>query len=168
MRSRRTALAALIGGSLLALVTSVSVLAYAGQVAATVVVSGPSGPQACGAPITVFATVQDINGALIADQPVTWSFISGNLAGDTIHTLSSVTNANGVASTQVQFGCSPHSVTIQAQADQATGTLVIQTSGQGLPRTDTAPTSSLAMLLAALAVLVGMGLVLRRFSTGRR
>jgi hypothetical protein len=167
MRTSRAA-TAILGGSLLALVAVVTVFGYAGQVAATVEVSFAGGPQACGTPLTVSATIQDVDGALIEGQPVTWSFASGSVSGDRILTATSTTNANGVASTKVQFACSPHTVTVQALADAATGTVVITTTGQGLPRTDTAPSSSPAMLLAALAVVVGMGMVLRRFAADRR
>lgn len=169
MRSRLTTVAALLGGALLALITTASAFGYAGQVAATVEVSAPSGPQACGTPITVTAVVQDVSGALIEGQPVTWSFVSGNLSGDTILTVTSTTNASGVATTRVQFACSPHSVTIGALADDANGTVVVATSGKGLPRTDVAPsTSFLTIALAALAVLIGSGTILRRMALGRR
>lgn len=169
MRTRLNAVLAILGGALLALVATATVLGYSQQVAATVVVSGPSGAQACGTPVTISAVIQETGGALIEGQTVFWTFESGNVSGDTILTASSVTNASGVATTKVQFACSPHSVTIMAVADEASGTVVIQTSGKGLPRTDTAPgTSFPAVLLAALAVLIGTGTILRRFATARR
>ena len=60
-------------------------------------------------------------------------------------------------------------MTVAAVADAVTGTVVVQSSGKGLPRTDTAPSSSfLAIALAALAVLVGSGAILRRMAMGRR
>jgi hypothetical protein len=162
-------IAAIFGGSALALIATVSVLGYAGQVAATVSVSAPSGPQTCGLPLTISATIQETGGALISGQPVAWSFSAGAIAGDKILTANSTTNASGVASTQIQLACSAHSVTVAAVADDVTGTVVVQSSGKGLPRTDTAPTTSfLAIALAALAVLVGSGAILRRMALGRR
>lgn len=169
MRSRSTPLFGLLGGMLLAMIAVASVAAYAGQVAATVEVSGPSGAQACGTPITITAVIQDVDGNLIDGQPVAWSFVSGNLSGDKILDTSSTTDADGVATTQVEFACSPHSVTIGAVADASSGSVVVSTSGEGLPRTDTAPQSSMPlMLLAALAVLIGSGTILRRFAADRR
>lgn len=169
MQTRRTPLGGILGGLLLALVAVTSVAAYSAQVTATVVVSGPSGPQACNTPITITAQVQDVSGNLIAGQPVQWSMVSGNITGDTILDTTTTSNASGIASTQVQFACTPHSVTFGVLADQASGTLVLSVSGQGLPRTDTAPeTSTLAMMLAALAVLIGSGTILRRFAVDRR
>jgi hypothetical protein len=169
MRSRLTPLSGLFGGVLLALLLTGMVAAYAGQVAATVTVSGPSGPQTCGIPITVSALIQETGGALIAGQPVKWSFSSGKVSGDQILDSSTTTNSKGVASTQVQFACSPHTVVIAAVADSANGTVVVVTSGKGLPRTDTAPASTLPLLvLAAIAVLIGSGTILRRLSLNGR
>lgn len=169
MRSGTTLSRAIIAGLLLSLAIAATVVGYAGQVAATVTVSGPSGPQACGTPITVSALIQETGGGLIEGQSVAWAWVSGNVTGDTILTATSITNASGVATTRVQFACSPHGVVLGATADDVTGTTNIAVSGEGLPRTDIAPTpSSLGMLLAALAVLVGSGMILRRFALARR
>ena len=169
MRNRTALPGAMIAGLLLSLAIAATVVGYAGQVAATVVVSGPSGPQACGTPIAVSAVIQELGGDLIDGQSVAWSWVSGNVTGDTIITATSTTNTIGVASTSVQFACSPHGVVLGAMADGVTGTATIAVSGEGLPRTDTAPTpASVGMLLAALAVLVGSGMILRRFALARR
>lgn len=169
MQFRRTPLGGLVAGLLLTLAFAATALGYAGQVAATVTVTGPAGLQACGTPVTLSARVQELGGAFIEGQPVTWSFISGNLAGDKILTTTSTTNADGVATTRVQFACSPHSVTIGAVADDASGTVVVGVSGEGLPSTDTVSgTSFAAIALAALAVLLGSGMMLRRFALARR
>lgn len=175
MRSRFSPLGGFLGGLLLALVVAGTVAAYAGQVAVTVEVSGPSGPQACNTPITVTARVEDIDGNPIAGQQVEWSFGSGSVAGDTILDTITTTDANGIATTQIQFACSPHSVTIVAKADDASGTTVLEVAGggvlgtTGLPRTDVATESSFpAMALAGLAVLIGSGTILRRVASSRR
>jgi len=168
MRSRTTPLIGVLGGLLLAIVAVASVAAYAGEVAATVRVNGPSS-QVCDTPITISATVEDLAGDPIEGQPVTWSFVSGNVAGDVILDTTTTTNANGVATTQVRVSTTPHTVTILAQADDASGTIVIDLRCAGLPGTNTAPESSaMAMILAAFAVLLGAGAILRRFATAAR
>ena len=169
MRVRFGLFRALFGGMALALAVAATASGYASQVAETVEVSGPAGVAACGTPTTVSAVIQELGGALIEGQSVDWSFASGNLAGDILGDTTSTTGANGVASIQVTFSCSPHSVTIAALADEIEGTVVVNVSGEGLPRTDTAPSSSLfGIALAALAVLVGCGAILRRMALGRR
>ena len=170
MRTRKAMFGGLLGGTILALAIAATVVGYAGQVAATVQVTGPAGTQSCGTPLTISATIQDAKGALISEQPVSWTFGGGNLSGDKILTATSTTNANGVATTRIELSCSSHSVTILATADEVQGSVVVHTSGQGLPRTDIAPsqTPTPAILLAALAVLVGSGLMLRRFAVARR
>jgi hypothetical protein len=170
MRNRILTMGGLLGGLVLSVLVAASVAAYSGQVAGTVEVSGPSGAQPCNTPITVTSTVlETASGDPIEGQPVEWSFVSGNVAGDTILDTTTTTNADGVATTQVRFACSPHSVTIQAVADDVMGTAVLNTSGDALPRTDTVSGSSLpGILLAALAVLIGSATILRRFATDRR
>ena len=169
MRHRIKTLTGLLGGLLLVLTAVATAVGYAGEVTATVEASGPAGLQACNTPITITARTEDISGDPIDGQPVDWSFVSGNVAGDTILDTTTTSNGSGIATTQVQFACSARSVTIQALADDVSGTLVIALSGDGLPRTDTAPGSSLpAMALAAFAVLIGSGTILRRFAADRR
>lgn len=159
----------MLGGLLLAMMAVASVAAYEGEVAATVEGSGPAGPQACNTAITVTMRVEDIDGNPIEGQTVLWSFASGNIAGDSILDTETLTNASGIATTQVQLACTPHTVTVQGDADDATGTLALTSSGEGLPRTDTANSSNVpAMALAALAVLIGSGTILRRFAADRR
>jgi hypothetical protein len=162
-------LSGLIGGVLLALFMAGIVAAYSGQVAGTVEVSSPSGPQACNTPITITARVIDVNGKPIDAQVVTWAFGGDSVTGDTILDASTTTNLGGIATTQARFACTPHSVTISATAQTETGTTVVNVSGQGLPRTDTAPASSFpTMALAGLAVLIGSFTILRKFAADRR
>jgi hypothetical protein len=169
MRRRTATLGSLLAVGLLAALGATVALGYAGQVAATLELSSPSGPQACGTPITITARVVDTSDDPIEGQPVSWAFIDGNVSGDSILDTETTTNASGVATTQAQFACSARSVTIQAIADDATGTVVVALSGEGLPRTNTAPGSSMpAIALAALAVLLGSGTILRRFASDRR
>ena len=169
IRTRLTPPSGLLGGLVLAVFAAATVTAYSGQVAGTVEVSGPSGPQACNTPITITARIEDLAGDPIEGQPVEWSFVSGNVSGDSILDTSTTTDANGVATTRVRFACSPHTVSIQALADDVMGTVVIATSGDALPRTDTLAGSSLpGIIVAAMAVLIGCGTILRRFAADRR
>ena len=189
MRTRIAPLLGLLGGLLLALVATATVFAYAGQVSATVEASGPSGEIACNTPITITARVQDMKGVAIEGQSAVWSFMSGDMAGDKILETNTIANSSGVATTQVVLGCAPRYVWIQVQADDAYGTLGLEieglaepsagavegvvapgpAAGPALPQTDTAPESSLpALALAALAVVIGSGTILRRVSTRRR
>lgn len=171
--ARMTRLSGMLGGLLLAMMVVGSVAAYQGEVAATVEGSGPAGPQPCNTPIKATMRVEDLDGKPIAGQTVTWSFASGNIAGDTILDTATLTNADGVATTRVRLACTPHTVIVQGDADLASGTLALQSSGEGLPRTDTAgaPTSVPALalaVLAVLAVLIGSGTILHRFAADRR
>ena len=174
MRNRLKPLTGILGGTLLALIMAGTVAAYVGQVVGTVEVSAPAGAQACNTPITVTASLVDINGNVVDLRDVVWSFESGNVTGDTIVDASTTTNANGITTTQVRFACSPHSVVLAATASNADGTVVVGTaviavSGAGLPRTDTAPGSSiLIMVLAGFAVLIGSSTILRRIAVDRR
>jgi hypothetical protein len=143
---------------------------YAGQVAATVTVSAPSGAQNCGVKLKVSALIQENGGTLISDQPVAWAWVSGNGTGDSFSPASSTTDANGIATTYVTFGCGPaHSAVLGASADAAAGQVVVQSNGKSLPRTDTDPAGfNFSTLLAALAVVGGSGAILRRLATGPR
>lgn len=170
MRSSIHRLAALAAGTALVLIVAGVAFGYAGEVAATVSVTAPSGAQNCGVALKVSAEIQDVDGNLIADQPVIWGFISGNGAGDKFSPATGTTNHNGIATTYVTFGCGPaHSAVLGATADAASGTVVVQSNGKSLPRTDVANTSQYpSMALAAFAVLLGAGMMLRRLSLARR
>lgn len=172
MRSRRVPLGGLAAGLALTLFIAASAGAYSGEVAATISGSSPDGPQPCETPITMSATVQDIDGKLIEGQPVAWAFVSGNISGDVIGDTSTTTNASGVATTTVRFACSARTVTMSVLADEASGSFVTVLSGDSLPRTDVlgaAPASSIPVIaFAALAVLLGSATILLRLNRGRR
>lgn len=139
MRSRYTPFGGLLAGMALALFTASAVGAYEGEVAATIVGTGPSGPQTCETAVTVTATVQDTTGKLIEGQPVNWVFDSGNIAGDSIADATTITDVNGVATTTVQFACTPRSVTLSVTADAASGTFVVEVGGETSAPVATAP-----------------------------
>lgn len=170
MRTRLVPLGGIVVGLVLALLATASVAGYAGEVAATVEVSGPSRPQVCNSTITVTARVEDSAGDPIDGQPVVWSFVRGrNVGGDSILDTTTTTNSDGVATTQVRLACPPHALTILAQADDASGTAVIVSSGIRLPATNTAPNASAsAMALAALAMVLGAVRIVRRIAADRR
>jgi hypothetical protein len=143
---------------------------YAGQVPVTIVVSAPTGDQPCGAPLKVSVLLQDHDNELVTEAPVVFSFVSGHGPGDIINPPSTMSDEAGIAITYVTLHCSPpHSVVLKATSGDVSGTVVIQTNGKSLPRTDTDPSNpSLGTLLAALAVIGGSGAILRRLSTGPR
>jgi len=161
----------LVGGSLLALVAAASVAAYAGQVAGVVQLNGPAGAVNCDENLNITAVILESGtGNPIEGQPVEFSFVSGNMAGDVIVDASVTTNAAGEATTQLDLvGGTARVVTIQAVADGVAGTTTVTCAAAGLPPTSTLPgTSTVAMLAAGLAVLLGSGMILRRFATDRR
>lgn len=170
-RLGRAALAAV----LLAVLTVPAVFGYAGQVAGQVSVAVPSGTIACNTAITVSATVLDVNGKPFDTTTVTWSFKAGtSQTGDKINTLTSTTNASGVATTTVTLACIAGSRTVVATAGTGAGAVlgeaVLGLTAAGLPNTSTLPDGSTpiwAYLLAALAVVVGLGLGVRQLVVRR-
>ncbi len=177
MRLRNRLLVGVAAGMILSLAAAISVLGYYGQVVATVTVSGPAGNVSCGTTSTVTAFVQDTLGNPDSDVTVYWSFTGGNIAGDKFVPLTSVTNAQGIATTRVTFVCpgsntpaSSRLVHIQGFADAITGSITVSVTTHGLPSTSTDPagsTSTLTVLAAAFAVLLGSWIILRRVSAAR-
>lgn len=162
-------LGGILTGLFLALLAAASVAGYAGEVAATIEVSGPSGPLVCNSTVTVTARVEDVAGDPIDGQPVDWSFDGGSLDSDSILDATTTTNSDGVASTRLRLGCPPHALTILAQADDASGTAVIASTGIRLPATNTAPGAPVyGMALAVVAVVLGAFMILRRVAADRR
>lgn len=157
---------AVLAGALLATLATSAVFAYAGQVAGQVSVAAPSGTVACNSPVTVSATVLDINGKPFDNTSVTWSFKSGQQAGDTIAPATSMTNASGVATTTVTLACKAGSRTVDATAGTIVGSAVLGITSTGLPNTSTLPapagTPAWELGVAALAVLLGLALVARQ------
>lgn len=172
LRSRRLAV---VAGAALALVISATAFGYASQVVVTLTISGPTGSVPCGTPVTFQATALDVNGNPIEGQPVHWSFSSSPSNKDRIKPRTSLTDANGVATTTVTLACVAGQRTLTAAADKARANAVLNVSGAvlgvtGLPGTSTAldggPASRLplASILAALAVLAGGGVIVRRLA----
>lgn len=172
----RMVIAAGVTGLILWLAAAMAALGYAGQVAGTITMSGPAGNVSCGTTSTVHAHALDTNGNPFTGEVITWSFGGGNIAGDKFVPPTSITDANGNATTQVTFACPSSStksnrvVNIRAAAGEAVGSLTITVTVKGLPSTSTDPlggTPTAAILAAALAVLLGGWIILRRVSTAR-
>ena len=172
----RMVIAAGVTGLILWLAAAMAALGYLGQVAGTITLSGPAGNVSCGTTATVHAHVLDTNGNPFTGEVITWSFNGGNIAGDTFSPTSSTTDSSGNATTQVHFACPSSStksnrvVNIQAAAGEVVGSLTITVTVKGLPSTSTDPvggTPTAAILAAALAVLLGGWIILRRVSTAR-
>jgi len=177
MQRRNRLVVGVVTGMILSLAAALSVLAYDGQVAATVSVTGPAGNQSCGTTSTIHALVLDSLGAPDTDVVVDWTFTGGNIAGDHFSPTSSTTNSSGIATTQVTFACPGSSVksnrVVHIDATTAvdiSGSLAITVTVKGLPSTSTDPaggTSTLAVLAAAFAVIAGSWIILRRVSAAR-
>jgi hypothetical protein len=174
MPSPATILRPLAAASLLLFVVAASVAGYAGQVAATVTATTDGDGVPCGTAFAVSALVEDAGGDPISEQPVAWSFGLGSVGGDAILDETTTSDGSGIATTRVRLACGEvRQVTLVISADDVEGSVVLSTSGDGLPRTDTTPlaatgTSLPGVLLAALAVLIGSGAILHRFATTRR
>lgn len=162
-----------LAGTALALAISASVFAYAGEVAGAVSVSGPS-TVACGAGLTVTATVVDASGKPIEGQPVFWSFNSSPSSSDRINDTTTTTDASGVATTTLTLASVAGSREVSATADAVIGSVVIGVACAALPRTSTAMDTSpignlpIAPMLALLAVFAGGGIILRRVALSPR
>jgi hypothetical protein len=172
------ALLAVAGCSALLVATATSALAYQGEVAANVTVSVPSGPLPCGTAFAVTATVLDANGAAVPNATVTWSFMQTLSPEDRITEPTSMTNADGVATTHVVLACVLGERQIQAQVAGTTGMggAVLAITATGLPNTSTEPSRTpggaggpVAIQLAgAVGVLIVAAVYLRRrTATGR-
>ncbi len=157
---------AVLAGALLSAIAATAVLGYAGQVAGQVSVAAPSGTIACNTPVTVSATILDVNGKPFDNTTVTWSFKSGAQAGDKISPTTSTTNAAGVATTTVTLACVVGSRSVDATAGAIVGGAVLGITSAGLPNTSTLPapagTPAWELAVAALAVLAGLALVTRQ------
>lgn len=158
----------------LAVLAAGTALGYAGEVAASVSVSRPSGTLKCNTNIKVTATILDAAGKPIAGQPVSWAWVPRVARGDVIKSTPTTTNANGVATTTVVIACVPGSRVLRATADAAKGQAILNMTAGGLPRTSTlaagipvTPDPLLGTLLAVLALMAGGGLVLRGAVTRR-
>jgi hypothetical protein len=154
---------------LLLCVVAPAAFTYPGQIAQQVAVAGPAGVLSCNTNLTVKATVLDAAGTPVDNQTVVWTFGVGKLAGDTIVTPTTTTNASGVATATVKLACVVGNRTIVAADAPSAGQVVLGITAVGLPPTGTVePTTPLwAYGLAALGVLLAAFIVGRRVLQGR-
>jgi hypothetical protein len=153
-----------VAALLLLSVAAPAVMGYAGQVVNQITVGGPTGTLACNTPLTVTATVLDAGGHPVDNRAVVWSIGTGKVAGDQVVTVSTMTNATGVATTTVKLACVVGNRTIIATSDTLTGQVVLGITAIGLPPTSTAPDAT-PMWPYALTIL---GICVAFFAVGRR
>jgi hypothetical protein len=149
---------------LLLSVAAPAALAYEGQVAQQITVAGPAGTLVCNTALTLTATVLDAGGNPVDLRAVVWSFGAGQVTGDQIITVTTMTDAAGVTSTTVKLACVVGNRTIVVTAAPASGQIVLGITATGLPPTSTDPGST-PMWPYALAVL---GICVACFMIGRR
>jgi hypothetical protein len=153
-----------VAALLLLSVAAPAVMGYAGQVTNQVAVAGPAGTLACNTALTVTATVLDAGGNPVDNRAVVWSIGAGKVTGDQVVTVSTLTNATGVATTTVKLACVVGNRTIIATSDPSTGQVVLGITAIGLPPTSTAPDAT-PMWPYALTIL---GICVAFFAVGRR
>lgn len=173
MKHRTRGLAGLAAAALV-LLAATTAFGYAGEVAAEVSVGVPGGTIKCGVAITISATIVDKDGKPIEGQPADWTFASSPSSADKINSTPTTTDASGVATTTVTLACVAGNREVRATADDVSGGAVLGVTAAGLPRTSTLPDAAPAgappfdTLLAALAVLVGGGIMIRRLVLSSR
>jgi hypothetical protein len=106
--------------------------AYAGQVAANIVVEAPSTNLNCISPLTVRATVMDAKGAPVGGATVDWTIPSAQ-AGDHFGSAQSVTDGSGVAQVALWLACRTEARTIRAANGAAFGQVVLAPGSAFLP-----------------------------------
>lgn len=166
------ALGALALSALSTLVFSAAVVAYSGQVAGQVVVSGPDFIIACGYDWQIKAHITESGtGNPIEGQPVHFELVSTPDPSDTLSPADTTTNANGNASTTLHVTATAGVRTIKATADDVSGTFQVDCEEGGLPPTsvagvadEPAPQFNWALLAAIGAVIAGFGILGVRFA----
>lgn len=153
-----------VAALLLLSVAAPAVMGYAGQVTNQIIVGGPNGTLACNTALTVTAILLDAGGNPVDGRAVVWSIGAGKVTGDQVVTVSTLTNATGVASTTVKLACVVGNRTIIATSDPSTGQVVLGITAIGLPPTSTAPDAT-PMWPYALTIL---GICVAFFAVGRR
>jgi len=157
-------LAAMAGGA----------LAYSGQVAGQVVISGPDFVIACGYDWTLKAHVTEAGtGNPIEGQPVHWA-ITDQPAGasDTLTDSDTVTDSNGDTHTKISVTAGVYGPrTVTATADDVTTQFQLDCEKDGLPPTSVATSTTTLdsgvnwmWIAAAGAVIAGFGIMGLRFA----
>jgi len=138
----RTRLTAGFAAATFLLIAAASASAYNGQVAATATVSAESA--ACGDAFTVESTFLDLEGLPVGGLSVKWSFLTSQSPDDAINDTTTVTDADGVATTTVTLAAVPGDRTIGVTSDDVTASMVVSPSCPGTSRTGTHPGESRA------------------------
>ena len=134
MRSRLSLRLAIVTALIWLTVLPSGVSAYAGQVAANVMITGPTGTIACGLANGFKATVITTTGVPFTQESVFWTISAAPLgAADTINPAVTPTDANGAAFTTVTFGGSAGPRTLRATSGTAFGQIVITPTGCAAP-----------------------------------
>jgi hypothetical protein len=170
MRLGHRLAAAGVAALLLLTVGAPAAFAYEGQVTHQITVAGPAGTLLCKTSLTVTATVLDALGNPVDNRAVVWTFGAGMVTGDQVVTVSTMTNATGVATTTVKLACVVGNRTIIATSEPSTGQVVLGITAIGLPPTGTTPPETTPLWAYAMAVLAICGasfLVGRRVLQGR-
>jgi hypothetical protein len=154
---------------LLLCVVAPAAFSYQGQIVNQLTVAGPAGTLHCNTNLTVTATLLDAGGTPVDGRTVTWAITAGQKTGDQVLTVSTTTNAAGVATTTVKLACVVGSRTVTATADPASGSVVLGIVLAGLPptSTDPSPMPMWAYGLAALGVLAACFVIGRRVLQSR-
>jgi hypothetical protein len=163
--NHRTRWTAGLSALVLLLIAAATAVGYTGQVASSITVA-TRGTVACEAPFTMTATILDGAGAPVAGQSVDWSFVTSPSASDVIDPTTSITDAQGVATTTVTLAPVSGTREIRATADGVSASAVLGPACGGLPSTSTLPAESsggapLAALFLAAICAFGGGLALR-------
>ncbi len=155
---KRFAAAALLGLSLIGLVTGV-VSAYNVPIDKQVSLSG-----ACTSGENLRTTVVDSNGEAVAGQEVTWRITSSPSSADSLRDETTTTDSAGVTTNSIDVDDTPGKRVITVTARDASATMTLNCGSGGLPRTDTAPapTTPVWGLVAAMIVALAGAAVVRR------
>lgn len=170
--NRRNRFLAGLAGAAMALAMTATAFGYAGQVLGTISVAGPGGVLKCNVPITVRATLLDVNGVPFSAETVTWAITSSPSSADRVNDTSTTTNSSGVTTTTVTLACVAGNRTVTATSGGMSAGAVLGLTSAGLPRTSTLPSDPAGLpigtILALLAVLAGSGIILRRVASSPR
>lgn len=161
-------------GMALALSMTATAFGYQGQVLGTITVAGPSGTLKCGAPLTVTATLLDVDGKPFTGESVNWEFTASPSSADKINKTPTTTDSNGVTSTTVTLASVAGNRTVTATSGELSASAVLSVACGGLPSTSTLPDSGpagelpIATIFAFLAVLAGSVVIVRRVASSPR
>ena len=167
-------LAGMLAAGLIVLAGPAGALGLVGGVAATIEATAPA-TATSGVPFpvcgTVMGTPTGIESTMVPLEGKTAHWTSTTTAGTvTMAPPNTITDASGLTCTKATIVCEACSVTLMAAVESARGTAIVEVMGAGLPNTTAteSPLAAAPTVLAALAVIVGASLILRRVLASRR